>query len=512
MRKGEGVAADIRKTQVLAVVGLALFWQLFRFSNLRALFGTVAGFGVAANEVFLLTMVAAAVVAGAASLSGTASRFLATPLVCLGLSAVQAVCSIALVVAGNVLAPGFAIGAQVVVISLALVSLLFAWTSLLRGLRGSFRGCAILIACSMALAFFMSLCALYVVGDEALLSLLMVPGSGLLLYGAYRMLPGQDGDGEGSCAASYDGAASGVVAGVLDASDRCGAWLALPGAFQNSRSFLLLTMSTALFFLLSLSVSGSISPAALGASEGPSTAAKHLATIAEILLFVMVLYVSRDARKALYAGWLLFSGLFLAGVAMLGLAGSGVVGAGVVLSTAARGCFELLLFVLAMMLTGRFSPCRCIVLSFLVPEVVASVASRGLLPWAFSQMGLTFSGYIPLVSLVLSALMIVGVGLLLVVELFSRIGREPSDRRGQDAEIRPESASERQDAAGDLFGLSPAERRIAGYLMRGYTAEGIAEQEHLSVNTVRTHIKNIYRKSGVHSRQEFIDVVDGKVR
>ncbi len=512
MRKGESVAADIRKTQVLAVVGLALFWQLFRFSNLRALFGTVVGIEAAANEVFLLTMAAAAVAAGAASLSAPASRFLASSRVCLGFCAVQAACSLALRIAGSALAPGLAIAVQVAIVSVALVSLLFAWTSLLRGMQGSFRGCAILIACSMALAFFMSLCALYVVGDEAPLSLLMVPGSGLLLYGARRMLPVRDANGEGVGSGARESVAAPGEGVGLSSFVPVGGWMALPGAFQNSRSFLLLTTSTALFFLLSLSVSGSISPAALGPSEGPATAVKHLATIAEILLFAMGLYVSRDARKSLYAGWLLFSGLFLAGVAMLGLSGSGVVGTGVVLATAARGCFELLLFVLAMVLTGRFSPYRCIVLSFLVPEVVASVASRGLLPWAFSQMGLTFSDYIPLISLVLSALMIVGVGLLLVVELFSRIGREPSDRRGPGAQGQPESVAERQDAAGELFGLSPAERRIAGYLMRGYTAEGVAEQEHLSVNTVRTHIKNIYRKSGVHSRQEFIDAIDGKAR
>ena len=32
----------------------------------------------------------------------------------------------------------------------------------------------------------------------------------------------------------------------------------------------------------------------------------------------------------------------------------------------------------------------------------------------------------------------------------------------------------------------------------------------LSYNTVKTHIKHIYQKLGVHSRQELLDLIEGK--
>ena len=31
----------------------------------------------------------------------------------------------------------------------------------------------------------------------------------------------------------------------------------------------------------------------------------------------------------------------------------------------------------------------------------------------------------------------------------------------------------------------------------------------VSENTTKTHVKNIYRKTGVHSKQELMDLVDG---
>ena len=63
--------------------------------------------------------------------------------------------------------------------------------------------------------------------------------------------------------------------------------------------------------------------------------------------------------------------------------------------------------------------------------------------------------------------------------------------------------------AGDLAGgpavtLSRREREVFGYLATRLTAEEIAAALHLSVNTVRSHQRAIYRKLGVSSRREAI--------
>ena len=52
--------------------------------------------------------------------------------------------------------------------------------------------------------------------------------------------------------------------------------------------------------------------------------------------------------------------------------------------------------------------------------------------------------------------------------------------------------------------LSPRELEILRLLPSGLTAEEIASKLIISVNTVRSHLKNIYGKLDVHSRHEAV--------
>ena len=56
-------------------------------------------------------------------------------------------------------------------------------------------------------------------------------------------------------------------------------------------------------------------------------------------------------------------------------------------------------------------------------------------------------------------------------------------------------------------GLTEREIDILQLLARGRDGRFIAEEYVLSYNTVKTHIKHLYQKLGVHSRQELIDLV-----
>lgn len=57
-------------------------------------------------------------------------------------------------------------------------------------------------------------------------------------------------------------------------------------------------------------------------------------------------------------------------------------------------------------------------------------------------------------------------------------------------------------------GLSHRETEVLGYIGRGYSPAYIAKKLFLSDSTVRSHAKNIYRKIGVHSRIELLQLVD----
>jgi DNA-binding NarL/FixJ family response regulator len=59
-----------------------------------------------------------------------------------------------------------------------------------------------------------------------------------------------------------------------------------------------------------------------------------------------------------------------------------------------------------------------------------------------------------------------------------------------------------------FYGITPREREIIAYLMRGRSVPYIRDELFISQNTVKTHIKHIYAKTNVGSRQELLDLIE----
>lgn len=76
------------------------------------------------------------------------------------------------------------------------------------------------------------------------------------------------------------------------------------------------------------------------------------------------------------------------------------------------------------------------------------------------------------------------------------------------ADASLETFEQRCKAISQAFGLTLRESEILRYYARGRNATVVQKELFLSYNTVKTHVKNIYRKTAVHSQQELIDLVD----
>lgn len=70
----------------------------------------------------------------------------------------------------------------------------------------------------------------------------------------------------------------------------------------------------------------------------------------------------------------------------------------------------------------------------------------------------------------------------------------------------------RCDELADEYGISPREKEVLFYLGRGYNHTYIAKKLFVSENTVRTHVRHIYAKLGVSSREELLDLIDEKAQ
>ena len=67
--------------------------------------------------------------------------------------------------------------------------------------------------------------------------------------------------------------------------------------------------------------------------------------------------------------------------------------------------------------------------------------------------------------------------------------------------------SERMEIAALVFGLSPAQRRVAELVSEGLTLDEIAARVGVTLNTVRTHLNRVFEKTGVRTRPALMRVL-----
>lgn len=77
-----------------------------------------------------------------------------------------------------------------------------------------------------------------------------------------------------------------------------------------------------------------------------------------------------------------------------------------------------------------------------------------------------------------------------------------------DPQAPPSQLAQRCDFFAACNGLTVREREVLELLMRGRTGAYIAETLVISESTARGHVRRLYTKLGVHSRQELIDLVE----
>ena len=96
----------------------------------------------------------------------------------------------------------------------------------------------------------------------------------------------------------------------------------------------------------------------------------------------------------------------------------------------------------------------------------------------------------------------------LLAELLPQI-RPDSPASAQARRLRPllpeQQSTGAEPAAPDTSLLSRKEAQVAEYIAQGLSSQEIADLLFVSVNTIKTHTKNIYRKLGVHRRVRAVD-------
>ena len=63
-------------------------------------------------------------------------------------------------------------------------------------------------------------------------------------------------------------------------------------------------------------------------------------------------------------------------------------------------------------------------------------------------------------------------------------------------------------ALAERAALTPRETDVLGCLAQGRNTQYMAEHLCISENTVKSHVRNVYQKLGVHSKQDIIDIIN----
>ncbi|MDD5922952.1 MAG: helix-turn-helix transcriptional regulator [Eubacteriales bacterium] len=96
------------------------------------------------------------------------------------------------------------------------------------------------------------------------------------------------------------------------------------------------------------------------------------------------------------------------------------------------------------------------------------------------------------------------------------IGSKPDPMEPAPASMEPApelmSDEARIELLASRFDLTNREKEIAGLVNQGESNQKIADTLYISLNTVKSHMKNIFRKCGVRSRVELVHLISSAAR
>lgn len=245
----------------------------------------------------------------------------------------------------------------------------------------------------------------------------------------------------------------------------------------------------------------------MSAASGAPTATALLAIGATVLAYVLaglmvIFWTSAVLRRVLLACVTLLSCLLL--LSLFGLGQYYLVN--VTITAGWAGAIIVMMMICAG-LAGRF---RAPVLAFGGQMGASSALASAITMLVLPTAGIQVSVGLPW----LLAIIFVSVSALLLASAFL-----PGDRgvvplwgfASALAEQKLDLTLERQCAdAAKAYSLTPREEEILVLLAKGRNSDHIAQKLVLSPFTVKTHMRRIYAKMGVHDHQALIDIVEGR--
>lgn len=469
-----------------AVVGLAFWWPLMRNSVTGFVF-TVAADDLAGFSSRDALCLFAAVVLAIAGVGGLAARRPGLRRVApwfvplLGvLSSVANGCAMAMPEAGS-------LAASAALLAAVFVGFSAAWGSWIVGWASGGREVLLLAALSYAASFLVGYLS-YLPVPFALVRPLGAPlVSGLCWYGCWRLGMGRGAAGLGGTGVPEKGS---------------------PAASLRRSLYILVLV----FFLVGSVATGFINTGSVAyVPSGGTLIRDTLSLVLTLGLMGLVVAVGRLDRAEFLLVSLLGASQF-AGIFIATFFSESLLPYGAGLMQASKSWFSVMLFVLVLAGCNGVAECvRRVFLCFVVPAGLSVAVSYLAVPALVASFDIAYEGFWGTLSLAMGFFL----GVLVFVFLSSIAVRSlPAEGNAIPTvmfvpdDAKPMAGVEAvARALGEERVCTAREQDVLALLVAGNTLKRVAELLNVTENTVQYHSKNIYRKFGVHTKQELVDLV-----
>ena len=471
----KGGASRKGRRDVAMVVGLAFYWQFYRWANVKNVVADARGFPDGGLLPLAFYGAVLAIALALLLLRGLPAR-LASPRLALAAGAAASAALAGAWAGALMLDEGVAVlaAASFALSACSFTVLTLAWARRCRMAACAEAKRAVLLVClSSLVSFALASANSLVANDHALLAVIAPSASALCLR-----LDGGPFKREAARLSLLSAPASRPVVVVLVAL------LVLIVCMKGVSDAFWATESDAMLYL------------------------KHFITVVELAAIVFACLFATDMGRFAFAGWVVLVGGVLSGLSLLFFPGepSAAFQFGLGTVTAGRTCLELFVFILATCLSAR-DELRSTLMLLVVPETAGCLIGYGALPFALRSAGVAGGEWFGALSLGACAVTVVST--LLSMSFLALKGLEGPVAAVLPAEA-PEDDSRRFDEVARRFSLTKRERETAYLFYRGYSAKRIADLHYVSLNTTQSHLRSVYRKTGVHNRQQLIDLVEAK--
>lgn len=279
-----------------------------------------------------------------------------------------------------------------------------------------------------------------------------------------------------------------------------------PDYSQNAQGSVRSALSGLVILLIAFLVIGAIIRGFLyfgtiSYSPEQGTYSRRAISLALSLIIVCIAYRADTGRPLLFWLWTLVALVFFCGLFLIGALYPAMpeLASGVAISGRTFVSFFLWVALIPAVREKRLSLVSVVGSLFVLVECVSGFCSYFVAPEIARTIDLPIATYLPAFALLIAFILVASTIVFLALLANRKLAELPTANR-----LSREAAC---TALAEEHGLTAREAEVMLEFSQGNSLKKVAETMYISTSTAQTHVKSLYRKMGIHSKQELIDLV-----